>query len=104
MSSLMQFNGEISKRGVHLQAYKVDAEPWYKGNPEFTFFCPTCKGEHARLFTFIRKPKGMFGCWIVFRYNGTDQVPDLSCPLGLATLPRDAKPMSLTESMRVWHS
>lgn len=100
----MQFGGRVDKSGVHLQAYKVDGEPWYRANEEHTFICPQCKREHARIFTFVRKPRGMFGCWVVFRYNGKDQVPDLSCPLGLSVMPRDARPLSFQESMEIWHS
>lgn len=99
MSSLMQFNGRVDSRGVHLQVYKVDGP-----NEEHMFFCPRCRGQHPRIFVFVRKPCGMFGCWVVFRYNGEENVPDLSCPFGLSKLPRDAKPLNLVESMKIWHS
>ncbi len=116
MSSLMQFGGKVDRRGVHLQAYQVNPKisEWTQTptGPKYDwaaqdlhlFACPKCQRWHPRLFTFVRKPKGMFGCWVVFRYNGKDQVPDLSCPLSLEKLPRGAEPMSLVESMNVWHS
>lgn len=104
MSSLLQFNGRVDSKGVHIQAYKVDSEPWYQAKEEFLFFCPKCKRQHPRLFIFARKPRGMFGPWVVFRFNGRDQVPDLSCPIALSVLPRDAQSLSLKESMEIWHS
>lgn len=109
MSSLLQFNGTVDRRGVHLQAQKMpagypDNAGGYMEQPEVRFTCPKCGREHGRIFEFIRKPKGMFGCWVVFRFNGKDQVPDLSCPLSLPKLPRDAKPMPDDRCAAVWHS
>lgn len=105
MSSLMQFGGKITREGVHLQAIQVVKDSsLYGRTDQHEFACPQCKRWHPRIFTFIRKPKGMFGCWVVFQYNGEEHVPDLSVPISLERLPRDAKPMSLEESMKTWHS
>jgi len=46
----------------------------------------------------------MWGHWVVFQFNGKDQVPDLSCPMPLLTLPRDAKPLTDEESVAHWKS
>ena len=117
MSSLLQFNGNTSKKGAQLQAYLVKKE-WaisryalaYDRSITITSFrysykdvepehCPTCGQDHAKLYGFWRKPLGMWGHWVVFRYNGEKHVPDLSIPLSLEKLPRDAKPISL----EYWH-
>ena len=66
--------------------------------------CPTCGKTHPRIHIAIRKPAGTFGCWVVFRYNGEEHVPDLSTPVAVFKLPRDAKPLSDEESNRIWHS
>lgn len=109
MSSLLQFSGKISSRGVHLQALKMpEGYPnnarGYMEESEHRYYCPDCHRWHDRIFTFARKPRGMFGCWIVFRWNGEDHVPDLSVPISLDKLPRDARPLSLLESSAIWHS
>lgn len=124
MSSLLQFNGAIGKKGVQLQAYRVE-RVWTKGSydcPRYFYpwsvphtitirtwsysdreveleHCPQCDREHPKLYGFWRRPRGMFGCWVVFRYLGEEHVPDLSIPIQLEKLPRDAKPLPLT----LWH-
>lgn len=107
MSSLMQFNGKVDRRGVHLQAYLMAKDPeqtWSLGKEVETYVCPTCGREHSYIYIFIRKPKGMFGPWVVFRWNGEDHVPDLSCPMYLYKIPKDAKRLSEEESSKIWHS
>jgi hypothetical protein len=44
----------------------------------------------------------MCGCWVVFRYNGEEHVPDLSVPISVDTLPRDARPMSIEDTIKTW--
>jgi hypothetical protein len=119
MSSLLQFRGKIDKKGVHIEVYKTipsrkDIE-FSKDNPyhpsrvvfganwEETFICSKCGNNHPILHTFARKPKGMFGCWVVFRYNGEDYIPDLSCPFGMDKLPIGSKKMTVEESAEAWH-
>jgi len=95
MSSLLQFTGKTGKRGVQLQFTRKD-EPVYR--------CSICGGAHQRIYTAWRKPVGMFGCRVVFRYNGEEHVPDLSIPIEVDKLPRGARPRTLIESDRIWHS
>ena len=105
MSSLLQFNGTISKKGVHLETYKckrLDDFP-YREDLE-TYKCNVCGREHPHIYIFIRKPIGMCGCWVVFRWNNEEHVPDLSCPFGLEKMPRDAKRLNEEESSKIWHS
>ena len=112
MSSLLQFNGQITRKGVHLQfmlveKYKHDVGGLFEIERERdidTFVCPTCDKVHPHIHIAIRKPCGMFGCWVVFRYNGEEHVPDLSIPISVTKLPRDAKRLSIEQSARIWHS
>ena len=124
MSSLLQFAGKTGRKGVQLQAYKV-TRVWTKGSydcPRYLFpysspftitirtwsysdhetepeHCHTCNQTHPKLYGFWRKPRGMFGCWVVFAYNGEKHVPDLSIPIQLQKLPHDAKELPL----EIWH-
>ncbi len=131
MSSLLQFNGRSDNRGVHIQCYQTTPSQKFLDFPVYDYsksaepigtrrdyphkdseicgdetdviFMPD--GSHmARIWTFARKPKGMFGCWVVFRYNGKDHVPDMSCPQGMFKLPRDARPMTIAETINTWKS
>jgi hypothetical protein len=95
MSSLLQFGGKTGKRGVQLQFTRT-------GEPAIT--CTVCGGQHQRIYTAWRKPAGMFGCWVVFRYNGEEHVPDLSIPIDVQTLPRDVQATTDADSSRIWHS
>jgi hypothetical protein len=111
MSSLLQFRGSTKGGKVGLQVYlekeedvpglgfkhsrKVDAEPLVK--------CTKCNGSHSQLYILWRKPVGMCGCWVVFRYNGEEHVPDLSCPFGIDKLPRDAIKLSPEQNSEEWH-
>lgn len=121
MSSLLQFSGDTSARGVGLQFVLVtkDEPTWskycgpesYNPSPESTTFtkdvdtyaCNTCGRTHARIHVAYRKPAGMWGCWVVFRYNGAEHVPDLSVPISVFRLPKDAKPLSDDDSSKIWH-
>ena len=119
MSSLLQFRGKIDKKGVHIEVYKtipgVREIEWKQDNPyhpsrivfganwEETFVCSKCGGNHPILHTFARKPAGMFGCWVQFKYNGEIHVPDLSCPYGVDKLPKGSKRMTQEESEKAWH-
>lgn len=127
MSSL-QFNGQISNQGVHLQAYQTTPSQKYMeseiypagaigpknriyyladsetcGDTTDGIFMPDGK-FYPRIWTFVRKPRGMFGCWVVFWFNGKENVPDLSCPMGLFKLPKDAKPMDNETCIKTWKS
>jgi hypothetical protein len=101
MSSLLQFSGEISRKGVRLEVYLT--KPGFYVEPAELIPCSLCNTTHPRLFTFYRKPAGQWGHWVVFRYNNAKHVPDLSCPIGLSKLPRDAKPVTDLENAQMWH-
>jgi len=122
MSSLLQFRGKVDKSGVHIEVYKTipgkkeiewgplvetpngeGVTPIFGANWEETFKCSKCKRKHPILWTFIRKPLGMWGPWIEFRYNGEIHVPDMSCPFGLDKLPKGSKRMTQEESEIAWH-
>ena len=118
MSSLMQHHGGRSADGrkVELLCYRVvKGADWdkyngpgaYNPSPDSTTFCDDVELDasgNPRLYRFYRRPKGMFGCWVVFQFNSADQVPDLSCPMALLQLPRDAKPLTDEESASHWKS
>lgn len=128
MSSLLQFDGKVDRRGVHLEFYQVAesyAEShkgyWHEVSGEYLEYtdirvlpeecsqatdqhtCSVCGKLHPRLWVAPRKPAGMFGCWVVFRYNGRENVPDLSCPIATYKIPRGAKRLSDDESSKLWH-
>ncbi len=111
MSSLLQFSGEVTRKGVHLRMYRTipSETPCHKncpssGEPAEPVRCSRCGETHPRLYIAVRKPVGMFGCWVVFRLNGKEEVPDLSVPIAMFKLPRDAKPVSDADNERLWHS
>lgn len=125
MSSLLQHHGGYHRtKGVELLLYLQHKEP-YKWDDVYTNnvdgvgdYCPL--GFHPvdsepielqwndslhivpKLYRIYRKPKGMFGCWVIFRFNGVDQVPDLSVPIAVDKLPRDAKPLTNQEQIVYW--
>lgn len=66
--------------------------------------CIECGREHDKLYRFFRKPAGMLGQFVTFRINGEVEAPDLSIPMRLAKMPRDAEPMSKEASAQYWHS
>lgn len=107
MSSLMQFDGVVGAKGVQLIAYltreeEVVGEGYsYKKAVDVEIIPGT---NLPVLYTFWRKPKDMWGPWVVFRYNGEDHAPDLSIPLHLEKLPRDAERMGDQAAIRYWLS
>jgi hypothetical protein len=110
MSSLLQFNGRVDTRGVHLkfvqiekQNVQVSEKVSYQRDVDTDGFYANGKW-YARVWTCPRKPRGMFGPWVVFMYNGEEQVPDLSVPISVTKLPRDAHPLSIEECLKYWHS
>lgn len=109
MSSLLQFRGDITRKGVVLEALlnneKSILEAGYLGCYEDVHTCTVCNKQHPRIYTFVRKPRGMFGCWVIFHWNNEDHVPDLSCPINLKLKdrPKDLKRLSDEESSELWH-
>ena len=103
MSSLLQFRGEMTRRGVGLQfVLRADNAAW-NAPPLEPVHCPTCGREHERIHVAFRKPCGSFGPWAVFIWNGEKHVPDLSIPISTYKLPWDAKPLSNDENAKAWH-
>lgn len=129
MSSLLQFNGTVSRRGVDLQfclirkVSKVIGEaanvygPLNYGSPDFVdrgfvtvrdeyvdvITDPATGRTLPRLAIATRRPCGMFGCWVVFRYLGAEHVPDLSVPISVERLPRGARVCSNAETIALWN-
>src|SRR5271165_3911240 len=54
--------------------------------------------KEPKLYRCWRKPVGMWGNWVVFRYNGSEHVPDLSVPISTFKLPRGAEPLTDEEA------
>jgi len=119
MTSLLQFNGTIDRRGVGLEFIKSTVvknkvigfdrgtlETWTTEDKDYDekHLCTVCGQLHPRMYVAFRKPCGMFGCWVQFRYNGDVHVPDLSIPITVKEYPRDAIRMSDVESSRMWHN
>lgn len=119
MSSLLQFTGKIDERGVGLEFIKSTKrrdvpigfdrgtlETWTTTKTDYDekHLCTVCGKLHPRIYVAFRKPIGMFGCWVTFRYNGEVQVPDLSIPITVDRYPRDAVPLNDVESSYAWHN
>jgi len=125
VSSLLQHHGCTTKPRpgyVELLMYLVEKGPlWEKYNgpdsydpsPDSTTFAIDKEpislqrddgtvSEVAKLYRVWRKPRGMFGCWVVFKYNGAEHVPDLSVPIAVFKLPRDAEPLTEDEMRQYW--
>ena len=99
MTSLMQFQGETGRRGVRLEFVVENPDGW---GTELVK-CADCGREHPRIHVAWRKPAGVFGPWIVFRYLGEEHVPDLSIPITVPVLPKGAVPLSNEETGQAWH-
>lgn len=95
--------------------HKYNGPEAYKPSPDSTTFCDDAEPfdyvgkdgkprRAAKLYRIYRRPVGMFGCWVVFRYNGAEHVPDLSVPIAVHSLPRDAKPLTDAECAAYWNS
>ena len=105
MTSLLQHSGRISKPGVELEGYLTDDGTWNSDTVEFVD-CDVedCRwDEHPQLYRFWRKPRGLFGHWVVFHINGEEKIPDLSHPMTLARVPRGARRLSAAENSEAWH-
>jgi hypothetical protein len=113
MSSLLQFQGKVVKKGVLLEFYLATHHKWINANgqectgalTEATedISCPQCGKKHPQLYVAWRKPAGMFGHFVVFRYLGEEQVPDLSIPIAVERVPRGARKLTSEENAKHWH-
>ena len=104
----MHFRGQVEKQGVGLEFYLVDSEPWYRADEVELVECSVCSTDavtrtHPQIHRVYRKPAGVFGPWVVFRYNGDKHVPDLSHPIAIVKLPRGAERLSAEENSETWH-
>lgn len=105
MSSLLRFNGRIDRRGVGLLFMVADdTKTEYNEIYSDTFTCPVCGEKHIRLYEAFRKPRGMWGHWVVFAYNGEEHVPDLSLPIDVERLPKGCRVLSDEECHKYWKS
>lgn len=117
MSSLLQHDGEITRKGVWIKCTRVHygvmpGEGYHRTHDAELYVkpCPTCGKHHPVVYKFARKPAGMLGCWVVFRINGNEQVPDLSVPMSFDGTckkqqpPRDSVMLSVDEAAKYWHS
>ena len=118
MTSAMQFSGPVHRRrGFGLTFYLTDPVcriidrradgTAYGYETDVDAECETCQEcgkTHPVLYRAWRKPAGQWGPWVVFRYNGEKHVPDMSVPIRVSTLPRDATRLSSEEAAAYWHS
>lgn len=109
MSSLLQFRGRITDKGVGLQFYLSNGLSFPDGlagaEPVDCLECSQgITRTHPQLYEAFRKPAGMFGAWVVFRYNGDEHVPDLSIPIEIDRIPRGARKLTQEENSKQWHS
>lgn len=102
MSSLLQFSGNITRKGVELEFYRTDTGDCC-GKELDLFTCPKCGRQHPTLGLSVRRPCGMLGCWVVFRYLGKEHVPDLSIPIAVPNWPKYTRVLSPEESAVLWH-
>ena len=120
MSSLLQSPGRVrSRKGqgeVEIFIYLVTQSPRDKEGE--TIFAEENQLEAVKyppghrnygtysiqpvLYRIWRKPRGMFGCWVVFNINGEEMAPDLSVPTRLLKLPRDAERLTHDEAAHYW--
>lgn len=123
-TSLMQFGGLIDRsKGVGLMMYLVEkGEDWekyhgpdsYEPNPNATTFCDEVEHFEAidprtgemrkfiQLHRCWRVPCAQIGCWVGFRYNGSMHYPDLSVPIRVMKMPRDAEKIPADECVKYW--
>jgi len=108
--AILQFRGEIGKRGLRLLFYLVDeveqvgAVKWVKQIDREPIDCTLCDEQHPQLYAAWRRPAGTFGSWIVFRYLGQEHIPDLSIPISVKKVPRGAEKLSVKENSEYWHA
>jgi hypothetical protein len=108
MSSLLQFDGETGRRGVRLEfahpaTFEAQSDGPYLWIQREPVPCETCGKLHAQLYTAWRRPVGMLGCWVTFRYNGETHAPDLSLPINVERIPRGAVKLTPAENAARWH-
>lgn len=101
----MQFRGSVDGKGrVGLQfVLRADDAEW-NAPPAEPVDCQVCGKTHERIHIAYRRPAGMFGPWVQFRYNGEIHVPDLSIPISVSRLPKDAVALDDYANAKAWHT
>ncbi len=105
MSSLLQFTGRFKRTKHHRGAVALQMchrdKDYVPLEPQVR--CTICGELHEQIYEVSRVPCGMIGCWVQFRYNGEVHAPDLSVPISVTKLPRDAEKLSQEENSLAWH-
>ena len=58
----------------------------------------------SKLYRAWRRPCGMCGCWVQFRWGGRIHAPDLSVPIPVVKLPSGSEPLSDEAAAKYWFS
>ena len=96
----MQHHGGRSKDGSKVELLLELLQPG-TSFPAEMFTGPDGK-RRGVLHRIYRRPAGTLGCWVVFRYNGEEHGPDLSIPISVFKLPRDAERVPDDVAYRYW--
>jgi hypothetical protein len=91
------------KRGVRLEFTLHEEGLCYKPALEPLVSCTVCDSAHEQLWVAWRKPAGFWGAWTVFRYLGEEHVPDLTVPIAVPRVPKDATKLAPKENSATWH-
>lgn len=65
--------------------------------------CAQCGRHHPALWIIRRVPVDLGLAFYGFRINGAVRAPDMSIPYTVDRLPRDARPVSAADAVRLWH-
>jgi hypothetical protein len=65
--------------------------------------CAQCGAQHDALWAIARVPVAPFGHFTVYRVNGSEHVPDMSVPMAVDRIPRDARRLTPAEAAARWH-
>ena len=102
--NLLQSSFSTSRqKGVRLEFTLHEEGLCYKPALEPLVPCTVCGGAHEQLWVAWRKPAGSWGAWTVFRYLGEEHVPDLSVPIAVQSVPKDATKLGPQENAQAWH-
>jgi hypothetical protein len=101
MTSLLQHHGTMDReRGVELLLYLCTKTEY----GSLTVPVELDEDEQPVLYRIWRMPAGIWGCWVLFRYHGKENAPDLSVPIRMESLPKGAERLTLDESRKYWKS
>ena len=105
MSSLLQSPGRSTRERGH-EIFISRGSEWIGNEHKATepTTCERCHSKHEKLYRIWRKPRGMFGPWVLWRVNGADRPLDLSIPYTVDKIPRGAEPLTEEEAANYWHN